>query len=197
MSTTFDILPNIETRPTRLEIIKLSEAMLKIYFHKHNISLEEKMSYKIDRIYQNISNNFQQGSPMDLTYFSLDSIAGEVEVQFGKVDTLIREIWEDEIEDKKPSEEITKRIRKGLDIGHYWCVKKWGNQSVIYDLVHGVVASSLAKLTEGIVNSDDGAWDPSTLPIDADNFVESYLNPEAPVTTEYHQLSMLLIEQLQ
>lgn len=45
-------------------------------------------------------------------------------------------------------------------------------------LFYGYIAIALAKLTDGFIYSDDGAWEYSYFPMHAEDFEKIYLNKE-------------------
>ena len=49
-------------------------------------------------------------------------------------------------------------------------------QPAIVSLYYGYLAIAIAVLTDGIIYSDDGAWDYSRLPIEGKFFKNEYLN---------------------
>lgn len=43
-------------------------------------------------------------------------------------------------------------------------------------IYYGYVTIAIALLTDGVIYSDDGAWDFSCFPIEAGEFMEKYMN---------------------
>lgn len=71
---------------------------------------------------------------------------------------------------------MKEKIDINLNIGYSWTVKRTMGQPAIVNLYYGYLAITIAVLTDGIVYSDDGAWDYSCLPIEGKVFEEEYLN---------------------
>lgn len=90
----------------------------------------------------------------------------------------------DEIEFKKTSKERKEQIYKGIKIGHSWSFKRYGNLPLIYDLIHGIVAGTFAELTNGIINTEDLAWESSIFPANYKEFFSSFFVPQTSTTLE-------------
>lgn len=70
------------------------------------------------------------------------------------------------------------RLEKAFEVDRYWWFRRAGGGSGFRSLAYGMLAASVAELTIGVVDSDDGAWEPSRLPIDGTDFVRAYFRPE-------------------
>jgi len=58
--------------------------------------------------------------------------------------------------------------------------------SYIY-LTFGLIAASFAELTNGLLFSDDGAWDYKRFPATAEEFDACYFRPEMAISHRYKQ----------
>jgi len=47
-------------------------------------------------------------------------------------------------------------------------------------LSYGLIAAAFTELTNGLIFSDDGAWDYAIVPTSANLFLQSYFNPQYP-----------------
>jgi hypothetical protein len=63
-------------------------------------------------------------------------------------------------------------------------------QPGIINIAYGYIAASLAELTDGIIYSDDSAWDYSRFPCKANEFYEFYFRPEKAIGPEYKEWSI-------
>ncbi|MGL6340419.1 MAG: hypothetical protein ACRC80_14925 [Waterburya sp.] len=67
---------------------------------------------------------------------------------------------------------------------------------IIYDLIMGIVAGTFTELTDGIINTDDGAWDESIFPSEYEEFFASFFVPNVSVIIEdQYQAWICLLEQ--
>jgi hypothetical protein len=181
--------------------LDLANEKLHQYFQRYCIDISMKInarleSYEDDNFSVECADNVMRWEPDQYVRFFLEDDTGGFEVRFEITDQLIRDIWCDEIELKKPNDEKKNSIEQGLSVGHFWIFKRYSNQPLVYDLVYGIVAGTVAEVTQGIINTDDGAWDSSVFPATAKEFFESYFVPSAPVGREYQQLTNALLDTL-
>ncbi len=71
---------------------------------------------------------------------------------------------------------MEKKIWDNLKTGYSWRVKRTMGQPAVVNLYYGYLAIAIAVLTEGILYSDDGAWDYECFPIEGKVFEKEYLN---------------------
>ena len=203
MSITFDILPNTQSIPKFSDVLDLCNKRLRNYSkfyeleNKFKISLEIREVETDQTIEFNIDDLAQWDSEQYRVLFFVEEIPGCITVSFDYVDQLTRDIWSDEIEDKQASKEQQELIYKGLDIGYSWSFHRYDSRYRIYDLLLGVVAGNFTELTNGIINTDDGAWwDSSIFPAEYEDFFTSFFRPDISSTSgsEYQLLRCLLKE---
>ena len=111
------------------------------------------------------------------TVFNLNE-EGEVYVFYHKFTELDKTFWYEEMQRNKNAQCMQERIVANLDVGYSWDVKRTMGQPAIVSLYYGYLAIAIAGLTDGIIYSDDGAWDYSIFPIDGIAFEMKYLNCE-------------------
>ena len=75
-----------------------------------------------------------------------------------------------------PSAALARAARQASAVGRRWSVAVESSDAFA-DLASGMLAGSLAELTEGLVFSDDGAWPFDGTPMHAADFVRAYLRP--------------------
>jgi hypothetical protein len=201
MSTTFDILPKTQEIPSFSMILKLTNEKLSQYFEHYNIGLYLNLkaqirSYSDDTPPLECVNELMKWDQEQYAYFFIEGYTTGIEAYSEITDQLIREVWLDELELKSITDAKQELIEKCLSVGHYWQFKRYSNQLPIYDLIYGFLAGSVAEVTDGLINTDDGAWDESIFPTTSKEFFESYFIPEAPVTEEYQQWTTSLIDSL-
>lgn len=109
------------------------------------------------------------------TVFNLNK-EGKVDVFYNELTDLDKEFWDEEIQENKHAQSLQEKIDANLNIGYSWSVKRTMGQPSIVSLYYGYLAIAIAILTDGIIYSDDGAWDYSSLPMEGNAFKEEYLH---------------------
>lgn len=179
MSMSFEIFPTKKKKPNCDEIIKYSVELFSEFLKR------EKISQKIDiTAIEVTADNAVYNNPIYLvlkenyhTVFNLNE-EGEVYVFYRELTKLDKSFWDEEIQENENAKSIKKKIDTNLKIGYSWIIKRTMGQPAIVSLYYGYLAIAIAILTDGIIYSDDGAWDYSRLPIEGKAFKTEYLNIE-------------------
>lgn len=179
MSMSFEIFPTTKKKPKCDEIIKYSVQLFTEFLKK------KKISQGIDITTREVTaDNEVYINPISLvlkenyhTVFNLNG-EGEVYVFYHELSDLDKDFWNEEIQENKNAQSMKEKIDANLEIGYSWSVKRTMGQPAIVSLYYGYLAIAIAILTDGIIYSDDGAWDYSRLPIEGKIFKTEYLNIE-------------------
>ena len=179
MSMSFEIFPTTKKKPKCDEIIKYSVQLFTEFLKK------KKISQGIDITTREVTaDNEVYINPISLvlkenyhTVFNLNG-EGEVYVFYHELSDLDKVFWNEEIQENKNAQSMKEKIDANLEIGYSWSVKRTMGQPAIVNLYYGYLAIAIAILTDGIIYSDDGAWDYSRLPIEGKDFKTEYLNIE-------------------
>ena len=179
MSLNFEIFPTNNKKPNCDELIKYSLQLFNEFLEK------EKIVQDISIITRAVTNDKEvYTNPVCLTLkencytvFNLNN-EGEVYVFYHELTDLDKDFWNEEIKGNKNAQSMKEKIDANLKIGYSWSVKRTMGQPAIVSLYYGYLAIAIAVLTDGIIYSDDGAWDYSMLPIDGESFKTQYLNIE-------------------
>ena len=127
----------------------------------------------------------------------VEGIPDGIEAYFyEKMSNLEKQVWKESVKAEEKYKKMNKEISSAIEIEHNWIFKKQAGQTGIMVLLYGILAASLAKLTNGFIYSDDGAWDYNLLPANSDDFLSWYLNPEFAQSKEYKDFSTKNIESL-
>lgn len=179
MSMSFEIFPTKKKKPNCDEIIKYSVQLFNAFLKKEKILQEIDITTK-----EVTADNEVYTNPISLalkenyhTVFNLNE-EGEVYVFYRKLTDLDKDFWNEEIKRNKNAQFMKEKIDVNLEIGYSWSVKRTMGQPAIVNLYYGYLAIAIAILTDGIIYSDDGAWDYSELPIEGKVFKTEYLNIE-------------------
>lgn len=177
VSTSFEIFPTNSYIPNNEEVILLSQKHLKDYLKKQDIILDIKIKNQIRFIKNDILTESELLIRDKTKYesFIIDN-QGQALLFYQAVDDISKEFWEDEIKNNIRAEELEKLINKNIMLGYSWSVKRTMGQPAIVNIYYGYLAIAIAELTNGIIYSDDGAWEYECFPATADNFKEQYLD---------------------
>lgn len=69
--------------------------------------------------------------------------------------------------------------------GYRWSFRRSASQPAAINVAYGLIAATLAELTEGLIDSSDGAWDKARLPATTDDFFTWYMPPELALKADY------------
>lgn len=183
MSTTFDIFPTITDIPTFEQLLDMSNQKLKEYLYSMNINEQVKISVQLhkkdeSKIYDSILKEKTIWDDDLYAWFYIKGIPGGTDAYFDNNDELQKAIWDKEILTNKKVQFSKSKIEKSLEVGYRWNFRRSAGQPGIIVLSYGLLVASLSKLTDGLVYTDDGAWDYSLFPTTADDFWKWYFKPE-------------------
>lgn len=179
MSMNFEIFP---TKNVKLECTDLINNSLKKF--KHFLETNEIHNDIFITIQEVADDGEIKANPKCLPIeenrhmvFSINGI-GEIYVFYHSLTELDIEFWNDEVQINPNVQKIKDRIDTNLKLGYSWSVKRTMGQPAVVSLYYGYLAMMIAKLTDGILYSDDGAWDYALLPMESHDFEKEYLNIE-------------------
>ena len=101
---------------------------------------------------------------------------GEIYIFYHKVSDLDAECWNEDLLSNENAKLHEREIRQYLSTGYFWEVKKTMSQPPLVCLYYGFVSMVIAYHSKGLVYSDDGAWDYSSMPMGCSEFELSYLD---------------------
>lgn len=183
MSTTFDIFPCNSFLPTFKDVIELANFKLKEFLYNLGISEEinlvvELRSKDKSIILDSVLKEQFKWNDTFYAWFYIDGIPGGTDAYCWCFDKEDRLIWDEEIQTNPRVQRHAEELKKSLEIGYHWNFRRSAGQPGIICLAYGLIAASLCKLTEGLIYSDDGAWDYKMFPTTADDFFDWYFRPE-------------------
>jgi len=202
MSMTFQVLPSNKNIPHYKEILELANLFVNNYLLKIGVNKNIALDVNVYNIKTSKSKIFTIEDAVvtdeeSYAWFSVNNISGGTDCYFLKNNPIYAEIWEDDLHTNTKAQENKIIIRKNIDIGYRWLFRRSAGQPAIITLSYGMLAASLAKLTDGVIFSDDGAWDYTMLPAKSENFVEWYLSPELTENKDCKKIAQDCIGYLQ
>jgi hypothetical protein len=185
MSTVFEVYTTMKDAPSFNDVLTLSNEYLNAVLRRHNID----DSYVID--VSLIKEKTHKVIPFDKSSPALWAIDDEyawftVNEQPGGCDAYVYDFsdyfnfeqWYEDFIDDSQAKVSKAYMQKCFDSGFYWAFRCSAGQPAIISLAYGVVAAAFTELTNGLIFSDDGAWDSAIFPTSADCFLQSYFNPQ-------------------
>lgn len=175
MSTTFDVFPSTPGLPTFAALLDATLICLHNYLARHGINARPLLDLSIKTNDGDNDVTFAKSDPLkweDGTYawFGIEESRGGTDVYFETIDEETNDDWHEDL--------AAAGISQCLTVGHYWSFRRSAGQPAIINLTYGLLAGTLAKLTDGFVWSDDCAWDHQHLPATGTRFLDLYFDPD-------------------
>lgn len=179
MSTSFDVYPTKSYIPSCDEIVHCAVGMFNSFLKRENVSCNLKIDvyerFGAEEVTVKTKNLIIREDGYNV--FSLNQ-DGCIFVYCHKRPDLDKAFWEDELVNNKRAQAMKTVIDASLRIGYSWNIVRTAGQPILVSLFYGYLAIAIAKLTDGLIYSDDGAWEYSYFPIMAEEFEKVYLDVE-------------------
>ncbi len=181
MSTTFDVFPKNCFIPSFEELFDKASVNLNNYLndigsnHKYEITFQQLNISDNAVIESATPESFYLTNPEHYLWIQLSGIEGGIECYY---DLAGEEILAELIEGQHITKQKAKEIKLSLNQDYYWWFCRSAGQPQIVNLFYGILAGTLAELTEGMVFSGDCAWEYEALPSKGNDFLEIYMKPE-------------------
>lgn len=197
MSTSYDIFPTSNYMPGSEEIIALSQRYFEKYLRGQDIVLPIKVRTEkfitSDSKALPVCRKEGEKEPClakkgmiaeekllihDEDGYEAFSVnhEGQAFVFFYRDDELNRESWNEEISSNPRAMVLKNAISRNQELGYYWNVKRTMGQPAVVNIYYGFLAIAITELTEGIIYSDDGAWEYQCFPTTSKEFLEKYMD---------------------
>jgi len=95
-----------------------------------------------------------------------------------------KQYWEEDILPMDRCKLIKPKIEACLSQKYCWNFRRSAGQSGAINILYGILSGSIATITEGIVFSDDCAWDYDRMPIQGNEFLKTYYRPDLETNPE-------------
>jgi hypothetical protein len=189
MSTTFDVYPGTAGIPTFGELIELASTRLaeRLRCHGINVRPELKVEVRHHGSHQEVAitpDGEMTWKRDEYGWFHVPGVLGGTDVDYRTVEEMDWKMWRELLETNERARGERFRIESCLATGHYWAFRRSVGQPAIINFAYGIIAASLAELTDGIIYSYDSAWDYDRFPAVAADFYEWYFNPEETPDTD-------------
>ena len=190
MATTFEVLPATRKDLTFGELLDQSQKNISLHLHKLGITHEIQLRAEI------ITNKNRREVPPDKVFkwsvgppdyaylwISLNGVPGGTDVYCDTISSRLPEHkWHifDELREALNFNPVYERLlgsAKKLD--RRWRFRRSMGQPEIINLSYGIIAATLAELTDGLIYSCDGAWNDQFLPTTGAAFRAHYFSPDS------------------
>ncbi len=207
MSTSIDIIPVDTLEITFGDVLIESENQINDFLRSIGINKPVKLSVNLHNDNESyvtsvrLSDNFEWKNN-EYAWFTIDGIAGGTD---GNHNTLIGDFvdpdnpwWLLEMleSNNRKITDIKQKLEKAKHLNRLWNFRRSAGQPGIIALSYGLISGSIAKLTNGILWSNDGAWDTEFFPIEYPEFFKYYFRPETALTNDDAQWSKECIDSI-
>lgn len=200
MSTTFEVYPRARGLPTFSAICDRSTAELHRFLDSIGIRSRPRIHVKLQACTDNAQVPFSLDDPAcwnkeTYAWFMVGDVPGGTDAYYDDNADEIREYWEGEL-DNPNCKRREVLIRECVETGHRWWFRRSAGQPGIINLAYGLMAGSLAAITDGFVYSMDSAWDWERMPALPEEFLGWYFRPEQALKEDFRSWSKRCLEQL-
>ena len=91
---------------------------------------------------------------------------------------------------------LNEKLEKAKSLNRLWNFRRSAGQPGIIALSYGLISASIAKLTNGILWSDDGAWDNQKFPANSSDFFDWYFRLDSATMTNDAEWAKECIESI-
>lgn len=198
MSKTFDVYPRIRRLPSFGELIERSTMELHRFLDSVGIPARPRIHVRLqshdDHAHLPLAlRDPLSWKPSTYAWFMVGDVAGGTDAYFEADGESIRETWDGPFADPK-CVRIDSVIRECVGVGHYWSFRRSAGQTGIVSLAYGLIAGSLAAITDGFIYSVDSAWDWERMPARPEDFLKFYFRPELAIDEGCREWSQRCIE---
>jgi hypothetical protein len=193
MSTAFDVYPRTKLLPSFAAIIDRSTIELYRFLESVNIQARPIIQLRIQRCEDHSQVSFSLDDPArwdkdTYAWFTVGETPGGTDAYFDDDHAKILELWDGGFDNPR-CKRLEPLIRECVATGHRWWFRRSIGQPAVVSLTYGLMAASLAAITDGFVTSDDRAWDSQRLPALPEEFLTWYFRPEKAIEENFREWS--------
>lgn len=193
MTTSIAVYPQTTDVPSFDELLHVSTLELHGYLQRIGLSAQPEIGVKLVgrqgmRIAKKYMLPFTLDAPVMWTvetnaWFTVAGSSGGTDALYWQGDN--SEVWERTLLMEPQIRERESFVRSCLATGMGWSFTCSMLEPAIIQVAYGLIAASLAKLTHGMLYSENGAWDWKRFPATADEFLSWYMIPEHALKNGY------------
>jgi len=195
MSTTIEVIP-VSTQGISFGAV-LAKATERINERLTALGIQQRVELKVD-VHKRDESVVREVAAQDpfvwsddeYAWFSIRGIAGGTDAHMYALERA--DLEPDEpwwyiryiSEYNKDIPDLAARFEQAKQVNTRICFRRSAGQPGIIALSYGLIAASVAELTDGILWSDDGAWSIKNFPAEHKGFFEWYFVPERALSDE-------------
>lgn len=185
MSTTFDVWPRHGQIPTTQAVLERTVGLMRQRLVElggtEDVTITAQLREPADDLSDaELPDRFVWGRDQ-YAWFAMRGLAGGI-------DAYIRETSPGLRESIGASDEAMRRhVAECLAGPMYWSLRRSSGQPWTVTLLHGLLAAALAEVTGGFVVSQDGAWEPGSMPATGAALAREYLRPEKATSSDLRE----------
>ena len=184
MSTTFNIIPvKVDNSLTFQNVLSLAKHTLENQLTQLSINISIDFSVNLrhhkEQYVKQINPDTKFIWPNDeYAWFAAHQSTGGTDAYCRKLlDTLAN--WETYIEDNLDAVKVVPNLKQQIMSCEYeWYFRRSAGQAPLINLAYGHLAAAVAKLTNGYIYSNDGAWNHDIFPVTAEELLKVYFYPD-------------------
>lgn len=187
MSTTFDVYPGNTSIPSFLSLKVLTELKLHGYFEQHGVAFDPQIDVRLissenrEIHHVNLDDPFWW-SENYYAWFTLNGVEGGTDAHILPLDEQwareLRSDWLCDHPQLEQTPELEQVYTTAQLLKRSWYFRRSIGQPAAINVLYGFLTSALAELTEGVVDSNDGAWDFARFPALPQELDRWYMNPQ-------------------
>jgi len=187
MSTTFNVYSKSPVIPTFRQILELSTLRLKEFLLSYEIKFDSHIdvvlrSKEPDKELPTDTDSPAMWADENYAWFFIPQLGGGIDAYFWEVDDALKEECQEQIKNNEKTIACEKLFSPSIEARHYWHFRRSVGQTAIINIAYGLIAASLAEITEGFISAFDRAWDYQRLPATAEEFYSWYFRPEKAIS---------------
>jgi hypothetical protein len=193
VSTTFDVYPGTRNLPTFRQLLQRSSMELHRFLESVGVAACPQIQGRLQRNtdHEPLTLDLEGPLPWDAdtyAWFMVGDVPGGTDAYFRADTARIRAMWTDASDDPR-IRALEPRIRECADVGNRWWFRRSAGQPATINLAYGLIAGSLAALTEGFIASEDSAWDLERTPALPEDFLGFHFRPERALADNFREWS--------
>lgn len=197
MSTTFDVYPGEEAIPSFAQLLERSTWELHRFLESVQIPGRPLIQVALKRCRDDSDLPLSVSQPFQWTdeayvWFTVGQVVGGTDAYFEDRAEVINDQWQDALDDDRIQHHAP-HIRHCLSLKRRWTFRRSISQPALINLAYGLIAGSLAVLTNGFLDSGDSAWDWQRLPALPEEFFTWYFRPELAIHRDKQEWSQRCI----
>lgn len=196
MSTTIEIIPVETSEITFGQVITTAERYINDFLISIGLAHTIKLKANIHEQNGKHVNPVQfddkfEWNDNEYAWFAIEDVAGGTDGYCWQLkDEVIdpdNPWWrfEEIASNNKTIEDLKNKIEKSKSLNRLWSFRRSAGQHGIIAVSYGLISAAVAELTNGILWSDDGAWDFERFPANSMDFLEWYYRPEKAIGVDY------------